>query len=327
MQCAGVRFTMQAMRVLVTGGAGFIGSHIVHSLLGRGVEVAVLDNLLTGHRHNLPPEAVFYQVDLRDRQELARVMAQFRPTHISHQAAQSSVKISVDQPLLDAGINLIGGIHLLEEAVRANVEQLVFASTGGALYGEVPADQRAAEHWPARPKSPYAGSKAAFEVYLEVYRQTFGLSSTVLRYGNVYGPRQDPHGEAGVVAIFAGRMLDGKPLRINARHTEGDDGCVRDYIHVDDVVEANWLALRGGLEGTYNVGTGQGHTTRDILQGLMAALEVQSTIEYGPPRAGDLERSVLDPARLLAAGWRPQVDFAEGIQQTAHWFRAARQAP
>lgn len=315
------------MRVLVTGGAGFIGSHIVQSLAERGVEVAALDNLLTGHRHNLLPEVPFFEVDLCQRGEVARVMAEFRPTHISHQAAQSSVKISVDQPLLDAKINLIGGLNLLEEALRANVQQIVFSSTGGALYGEVPDGRRAAEDWPARPKSPYAGSKAAFEIYLEVYRQTFGLASTTLRYGNVYGPRQDPHGEAGVVAIFAGRILEGKPLRLYARQTEGDQGCVRDYIHVDDVVSANILALQGGLQGTFNVGTGQGHTTQDILQVLTQALQGDVPVEFAPPRAGDLERSVLDPSRLLGSGWRPQVGFANGIAQTAHWFRAARQAP
>jgi len=308
------------MRVLVTGGAGFIGSHIVESLLEEGLEVAVLDNLSTGKRENVPKGVYFYKVDLRDREELERVFREFRPTHVSHQAAQASVKVSVENPVLDFEVNLLGGLNLLEAMRKWGAEKLVFASTGGAIYGEVPEGEAAEETWPPRPKSPYAASKAAFEHYLSAYGQNYGLRWVSLRYGNVYGPRQDPHGEAGVVAIFAERVLKGEPVTLYARRTPGDEGCVRDYIFVKDVVRAHNLALKS-LEGVYNVGTGEGHTTQEVLQAVAEAAGKTSAVNPAPPRPGDLERSVLSPAKLLAHGWRPEVGFAEGIRLTVEYFR------
>ncbi|MFS8582639.1 MAG: NAD-dependent epimerase/dehydratase family protein, partial [Limnochordales bacterium] len=225
-----------AMRALVTGGAGFIGSHLADALLERGAQVAVLDSLATGRRENVAPGAEFFEADLRDRDAVLQAVGRFRPTHIFHQAAQASVKVSVDDPLLDAHVNVIGGLHLLEAAREAGVKRFVFASTGGALYGEVPDGRAADEGRPLQPKSPYGAGKAAFELYLDVYRQNFGLSYTVLRYANVYGPRQDPFGEAGVVAIFTSRLLRGEPVTLFARKNPGDDGCVRDYVYVGDVV-------------------------------------------------------------------------------------------
>ncbi|MER3557366.1 MAG: UDP-glucose 4-epimerase [Thermus sp.] len=316
------------MRVLVTGGAGFIGSHIAEDLLRRGLEVAVLDNFATGKRENLPQGVRLYEVDLRDKEGVHRAFKDFRPTHLSHQAAQASVKVSVEDPYLDFSINLLGGLHLLEAARSFGVEKVLFASTGGALYGEVPEGERASEDWPPKPKSPYAASKASFEHYLSVYGQNYGLKWVSLRYGNVYGPRQDPHGEAGVVAIFIGRLLEGKPVTLYARKTQGDEGCVRDYIYVQDVVEAHALALFE-LEGVYNVGTGEGHTTQEVLRAVAKALgKDQKGIEVhpAPPRSGDLERSVLSPARLMEKGWRPQVAFEEGVARTAAWFKG-RSAP
>ncbi|GAB5602473.1 NAD-dependent epimerase/dehydratase family protein [Thermus sp. FJN-A] len=309
------------MRVLVTGGAGFIGSHIVESLLREGLEVAVLDNLSTGKRENVPQGLYFYKVDLRDREGLERVFREFRPTHVSHQAAQASVKVSVENPLLDFEVNLLGGLNLLEACRRWRVEKLLFASTGGAIYGEVPEGEAAEETWPPRPKSPYAASKAAFEHYLSAYGQNYGLKWVSLRYGNVYGPRQDPHGEAGVVAIFAERVLKGEPVTLYARKTPGDEGCVRDYVYVGDVVEAHNLALKG-LEGVYNVGTGEGHTTREVLEAVAQAAGRTPQVVQAPPRPGDLERSVLSPHKLMAHGWRPRVGFAEGIRRTVEAFRA-----
>ncbi|MGQ9734998.1 MAG: NAD-dependent epimerase/dehydratase family protein [Thermaceae bacterium] len=311
------------MRVLVTGGAGFIGSYIVEDLLRRGLEVAVLDNLSTGRRENLPPGVPLYEVDLRDKEGVYRVFRDFRPTHVSHQAAQASVKVSVEDPLLDFSINLQGGLNLLEAVRAMGVEKVIFASTGGALYGEVPEGERATEDWPMKPKSPYAASKASFEHYLAAYGQSYGLKWVSLRYGNVYGPRQDPHGEAGVVAIFIGRILAGQPVTLYARKTPGDEGCVRDYIYVEDVVEAHALAL--GLEGVYNVGTGEGRTTQEVLLAAAQALgrkgeEVQ--VQHAPPRPGDLERSVLSPLRLQEKGWRPKTAFEEGVARTAAWFKA-----
>jgi UDP-glucose 4-epimerase len=308
------------MRVLITGGAGFIGSHIAEALLREGLEVAVLDNLSTGKRENVPPGVPFYQVDLRDGEGVERVFREFRPTHVSHQAAQASVKVSVEDPLLDFAVNLAGGMNLLEACRRHGVEKLVFASTGGAIYGEVPEGEAAEETWPPRPKSPYAASKAAFEHYLSAYGQNYGLKWVSLRYGNVYGPRQDPHGEAGVVAIFAERVLKGEPVTLYARRTPGDEGCVRDYIYVGDVAEAHTLALLS-LEGVYNVGTGEGHTTLEVLKAVAEAALKTPEVRHAPPRPGDLERSVLSPLKLMAHGWRPRVGFREGIRLTVEHFR------
>ena len=308
------------MRVLITGGAGFIGSHIAEALLREGLEVAVLDNLSTGKRENVPPGVPFYQVDLRDGEGVERVFREFRPTHVSHQAAQASVKVSVEDPLLDFAVNLVGGMNLLEACRRHGVEKLVFASTGGAIYGEVPEGEAAEETWPPRPKSPYAASKAAFEGYLSAYGQNYGLRWVSLRYGNVYGPRQDPHGEAGVVAIFAERVLKGEPVTLYARRTPGDEGCVRDYVYVGDVAEAHTLALLS-LEGVYNVGTGEGHTTLEVLKAVAEAALKTPEVRHAPPRPGDLERSVLSPHKLMAHGWRPRVGFREGIRLTVEHFR------
>jgi UDP-glucose 4-epimerase len=211
-------------------------------------------------------------------------------------------------------------MNLLEACRRHGVEKLVFASTGGAIYGEVPEGEAAEETWPPRPKSPYAASKAAFEHYLSAYGQNYGLKWVSLRYGNVYGPRQDPHGEAGVVAIFAERVLKGEPVTLYARRTPGDEGCVRDYVYVGDVAEAHTLALKG-LEGVYNVGTGEGHTTLEVLKAVAEAALKTPEVRHAPPRPGDLERSVLSPLKLMAHGWRPRVGFREGIRLTVEHFR------
>ena len=309
------------MRTLVTGGAGFIGSHIAEALISEGHEVAVLDNLSSGKRENLPGGAELFVRDVRDREAVFDVFESFRPTHVSHQAAQISVSQSVKDPYFDAETNVLGGLNVLDAAVESGVKHFVFASSGGAIYGEVPKNQRATEEWLARPASPYAAAKASFEYYLSVYRQQFGLSYTALRYGNVYGPRQDPHGEAGVVAIFSQRLLKGEPVRVYARERRGDEGGVRDYIYVKDVVAANILALEQAVPGVYNVGTGVGHTTIEVLDAVAAALRVIPVVEYGDIRPGDLQRSVLDSGKLVELGWQTNVNFADGIEKTAHWFK------
>lgn len=314
----------EQMRALVTGGAGFIGSHLVDALIERGATVAVLDNLATGKRENVCASAQFFEVDLRDAGAVRGAVQQFRPTHIFHQAAQASVKVSVDDPVTDADVNIIGGLHLLEAARQVGVKRFVFASTGGALYGEVPDGEAATEQWKLLPKSPYGASKAAFEQYLDVYRQNFGLSYTVLRYANVYGPRQDPHGEAGVVAIFIDRLLNNEPVTLFARKTAGDEGCVRDYVYVGDVVAANLLAVEGELDGAFNVGTGIGTTTRQLLAAVEAAVGIEAVVAAAPPRPGDLERSVVDASRLRTAGWQAAVSLADGIARTAASFREQR---
>ncbi|HEX9618973.1 MAG TPA: NAD-dependent epimerase/dehydratase family protein, partial [Polyangiaceae bacterium] len=287
------------MRVLVTGGAGFIGSHVVEQSLAQGWEVSVIDNLSTGRRHNLPHDAHLYEVDLRDRDATLRAVRDFRPEHVSHQAAQPSVAVSVREPRLDADVNVMGGLNLLDActAPGVNVPGLVFASTGGAIYGEVAGGHRAAEGEPPNPLSPYAIHKLAFERLLEVYRLHRGLGFTALRYSNVYGPRQDAHGEAGVIAIFLRRALEGKPLTINARQSAGDDGCVRDYVYVSDVARANVLALKGEIhESVVNVATGIGTTTRDLGRRILAVTGCDVELEPAAKRPGDLGRSVLDPS-------------------------------
>ena len=308
------------MKLLVTGGAGFIGSHIVEGALEQGWEVAALDDLSNGRRENVPSSAKFFQVDIRDAAALERAFAEFKPDVVSHQAAQASVAVSVREPVLDANINVIGGLNVLECARKHGVGRVLFASTGGAIYGEVPDGQKANPSWPALPQSPYATSKLAFERYLATYGIQFGLESTILRYANVYGPRQDPHGEAGVVAIFARRLLEHQSIRVYARKLEGDSGCVRDYVYVSDVVRANLAAARGELSiGTLNIGTGVATPTLEIAHQLERHLKVKGDLGYGPQRPGDVEYSVLDESdyvRLLG----PLTPLEGGLEQTAQWF-------
>lgn len=309
------------MRALVTGGAGFIGSHLVDALVERGAVVAIVDNFANGNEDHVPVDVELFAEDVRDRDAVFEAVRSFRPTHVFHQAAQASVKVSVDDPTTDAAVNIMGGLNVLDAAKEAGVERFVFASTGGALYGEVVDGQSASESWPALPKSPYGASKASFEQYLDVYRQTYGMRSTVLRYANVYGPRQDPYGEAGVVAIFASRLLQGDGVKLFARQTPGDDGCVRDYVAVQNVVNANLLAVERELDGCYNVGTGIGTSTRALLATIEKAVGSDAEVEAAPPRAGDLESSIIDPAKLRAAGWNADVALDEGIRRTVDWFR------
>lgn len=305
------------MRVLVTGGAGFIGSHLVDALLADGHEVHVLDDLSTGRRENVAAGAVLHEVDLRDAAAVRATFEAARPTVVSHQGAQTSVSVSVREPRRDAEINVLGTLAVLDAAVATGVERVVFASTGGAIYGEVPEGERATVDRAPRPLSPYACSKLAGEAYLASWRGEHGLASTVLRYANVYGPRQDPHGEAGVVAIFSKRLLAGEPLQINARREAGDPGCVRDYVYVDDVVAANRRAIAGELvEPVVNVATGVAATTEDLARRLADAAGVEPRVVHAGRRAGDLERSVLDPGALP-----PTVELADGLARTVAWFR------
>ncbi len=313
------------MKILVTGGAGFIGSHIVEQARAQGHEVAVLDNLSSGKRENVPAGVRLFEVDLRDRERTEQVLLEFKPEAVSHQAAQASVSISVKDPALDANVNIIGSIHLFDACEKYGVRRVVFASTGGAIYGEVPEGKRADESTPPVPISPYAISKLAVEHLLGFYRAERGLASTILRYANVYGPRQDAHGEAGVVAIFANRVLKAQPLCINARREQGDAGCVRDYTYVADVARANLLAFEGKLNhSVMNLGTGVTTTTEQLAKRIAGALGKQVALEYTQKRAGDLERSVLDPSRCQEA-LGELVSLDVGIQKTAAWYAEATQ--
>jgi UDP-glucose 4-epimerase len=312
------------MRVLVTGGAGFIGSHIVERLLAAGDDVAVLDNLSTGRRENVPHGVRFYHVDLRDREGTLKALADFRPGAVSHQAAQASVVVSIRDPRLDADVNLIGGLNLLDACVETKVERCVFASTGGAIAGEVGEGDWAREDVVPKPISAYAIHKLALEQHLAVYRAQRGLAYSILRYSNVYGPRQDPHGEAGVIAIFLDSALAGRTLYVNALRTAGDPGCLRDYVYVTDVARMNELALRGAvLEPIANVCTGIGTSTRDLAHTVLRATGRTVPLESRPPRAGDIGLSVLDPT-LPERYLGELVGLEPGLASTAEW--AARQS-
>jgi UDP-glucose 4-epimerase len=309
------------MRILVTGGAGFIGSQVADALIAAGHEVLVVDDLSTGRRENVPERALFRHGDICDGAFLQRVFDEFSPELVSHQAAQTSVAVSTREPRRDAMSNVIGSIELLQQCVRKGVARLVYASTGGAVYGEVPDGERASVDTPARPLSPYACSKFAAECYLRAYAYEHRLRYTILRYANVYGPRQDPHGEAGVVAIFSRRVLAGEPIQINARRTMGDDGCVRDYVFVGDVVRYNLLALEGTLaEPIVNVCTGEETTTRKLARLMGQVCGTSPQLTDGPRRAGDVERSVLQggPAARLV----PPTPLEQGLRETAAWFKA-----
>lgn len=312
------------MRLLITGGAGFIGSHIADAAIARGWHVAVLDDLSSGRRENIPTNVAFFQADIQDVSAVSRVFSEFRPDAVSHQAAQASVAVSVREPQRDASINILGTINVLQNCVTQRVRQVVFASTGGAIYGEVPEGTRASIATLPVPVSPYACSKFAVEKYLECFRKEFGLNFTILRYANVYGPRQDPHGEAGVVAIFCNRMLIDEPVKVFARKTVGDPGCVRDYVYIADVVKANMAALEGRItDRILNVGTGQESNTLQIAQQIRASLGSNSEIQFGNIRPGDVERSLLDADRL-AELLGPVVTIEDGLRQTAEWFRQHR---
>lgn len=307
------------MRILITGGAGFIGSHIADAFIARGDEVLIVDDLSSGKRENLPEGARFEELDIRDAEAVQRVFRSFRPQIVSHQAAQTSVSVSVREPQRDAQINVMGGLEILLASVDVGVHRLIFASTGGAIYGEVPEGERAAPGSPLVPISPYACSKLAFENYLMAYHLTARLPITILRYANIYGPRQDPYGEAGVVAIFSDRIGDGLPVQINAMRERGDAGCVRDYVYVGDVVEANLRAADGLIDETIvNVATGIPTTTEALARSIASSLEREPELIPGPRREGDLQRSVLEPdARAFG---REPIGLDEGIRRTTEWF-------
>lgn len=298
------------MRVLLTGGAGFIGSHVAELLLTEGHEVAVIDNLATGHRANVPPGATFHERDIRE--DCADLFASFRPDVLSHQAAQMDVRRSVREPDYDAEVNVIGTLRLLQQCVASGVRRVIFASSGGAIYGEQSQFPAPEEH-PQYPVAPYGVSKLAGERYLHYYAVEFGLRYVALRYANVYGPRQDPHGEAGVVAIFAGNLAAGAPSTIY-----GTGEQTRDYIHVADVARANLLALTHDGENTaFNIGTGIETSVNELYALLASAADSDLSPRHEAGMPGEQRRSSIDPARAGGAlGWRPEVALADGLAST-----------
>jgi UDP-glucose 4-epimerase len=308
-----------ARRVLITGGAGFIGSTAADQFLAAGWDVAILDDLSSGKRGNVPAGARFYPVDVRSEAALEAVKKE-RPEVICHQAAQIDVRRSMSDPRFDADVNVGGLLNLMQAAVAAgSVEHVVFASSGGATYGDTDVIPTPESH-PQRPVSCYGAAKAASEIYLGVYRANHGIKVTALRYANVYGPRQDPHGEAGVVAIFCGRLLDGKPCTIY-----GDGAQTRDYVFVGDVARANVLAAEKRFDGPLNVGTGIETDVNRIYAHLARAAGVSRSPEHAPGRMGEQKRSCVDPAAAAKAiGWKPEVAIEDGLARTLEFFRKQR---
>jgi UDP-glucose 4-epimerase len=305
------------MKILVTGGAGFIGSHTVDALVAAGQhQVSIIDNLSAGKRHQVNSAARFHEIDLRDADAVLRVITAERPEVIVHLAAQMDVRRSVADPSFDAQVNVVGFLNLIESARQHGLRRVIFSSTGGAIYGEQEKFPAPEDH-PLHPVSPYGVAKLATEAYLFFYKVQYGIDYTALRYGNVYGPRQDPHGEAGVVAIFCGRMLEGKPCTIY-----GDGKQTRDYIFVGDVVRANLAAANANVSGAINVGTGIETTVNDLYHTLGTVADVTRAPEYAPVRPGEQSRSVISPARAAQLlNWRPQVDLAHGLDRTFTYFK------
>jgi UDP-glucose 4-epimerase len=304
------------MRIVVTGGAGFIASHIVDAYLERGHEVHIVDDLSTGQSGNLNPRADLHEIDIADP-KAARLIERIKPDALCHHAAQMDVRHSVADPGFDARVNIIGFINLLEACKNCAVKKVLFASSGGAVYGEQDVFPAAEAH-PTRPASPYGVSKRAGELYLSYYQQAFGLPYIALRYANIYGPRQSAKGEAGVVAIFLSLLLTGKTPVIN-----GDGGQTRDYVYVGDVVAANAAALDSPFVGAVNIGTGVETDVVTIFEHLRRAVGSQIEAVHGPAKPGEQRRSCLD-ARLAAQvlGWRPQTALADGLRRTAEYYRA-----
>ncbi|MDT8324672.1 MAG: NAD-dependent epimerase/dehydratase family protein [Bacteroidota bacterium] len=304
------------MNVLITGGAGFIGSSIADAYRDLGHDLVIVDNLSTGVLENVPKGATFYQMDIRD-EGLADIVAEHKIDVINHHAAQIDVRRSVEDPRYDLSVNVLGSLNVIEAGQRHDVRRIIFASSGGAGYGEqeyYPADEK----HPIAPCSPYGITKVTVERYLHYFHLVRGLTYTVFRYTNVYGPRQNPHGEAGVVAIFCDKLLDGDNPVIN-----GDGLQTRDYVYVDDVVRANVLAL--GMEGsdTFNVSTNVETTVNTIFRVLNEELGSPAGEKHGPGKSGEQQRSVCAYDKLHAAfGWQPAVAIDDGLRRTLAWFRA-----
>ena len=302
-------------KVLVTGGAGFIASHIVDRYISEGYDVAVIDDLSSGRIENLNPKASFHKIDIRDK-GISAVFEKEKPDIVNHHAAQMDVRRSVADPAFDAEVNILGMLNLLENSIKFGAKKFIFASSGGAVYGEQ-VTFPATESHPTNPLSPYGISKLAGEKYLFYYKETYRLDYVALRYANVYGPRQNPHGEAGVVAIFTTRLLKREQPVIN-----GDGKQTRDYVYVKDVVEANWQATVRNFCGPVNIGTGIETDVNELFSELVKLTESKAEEVHGPAKAGEQRRSVIDNRKAGdALGWKPKVSLEEGLKETVQFFK------
>lgn len=303
------------MKILVTGGAGFIGSHVVDIFIEAGHDVVVVDNLSTGRISNLNPKAKLYQLDIRSP-ELETVFATERPEVVDHHVAQIDVRRSVADPIYDANINVLGGLNVLTQAIKYGTRKFIYPSSGGAVYGEpvyLPCDEK----HPVTPLCPYGATKYMLELYLYMYHQTHGLDYSVLRYANVYGPRQDPNGEAGVVAKFAGQMMRQGPITIF-----GSGEQVRDFIYVKDCARANLMVLEKGSGQVFNLGVGVGATINQLFAEMKAITGYTLEADYGPTRAGETFQIYLDASYAKQAlGWEPLVSLPDGLRETMAYFQ------
>jgi len=305
------------MRILVTGGAGFIGSNVVDAYLAEGHSVAVVDDLSTGKKSNLDSRVEFYDADIRDNGALTQIFDKFQPEIISHQAAKADVRESLQKPQLYADVNIIGSLNLLEHARRVGTKKIIYAGTGGATYGE-PQYLPVNEEHPVNPLDPYGASKHQVEHYLFLYHHNYGLNYTVLRYPNVYGPRQNPFGEAGVIAIFTYKMLNGETPTIF-----GNGEKQRDFCYVGDVARANVLSLDKGDNQIYNIGSGVGTSINTIYEKLQKATGFTQPAHYAPDKPGEVSKIYLDPTKAKRdLGWEVTVSLDEGLQRTVDSLRA-----
>lgn len=304
-------------KILVTGGAGFIGSHVVDAFLAEGHQVAIFDNLSTGVRENIPPNVEFFEGDITDAVRVKEVLETYRPEVIDHHAAHIQVGNSVIDPHFDANANIFGVLNIMQVAKDlGTVKKVIMASTGGAMYGDQPLPFT--ETMIPQPVSPYGISKRSGEMYLYFYFAQYGISFTALRYSNVYGPRQNPHGESGVVAIFLERLLQNKPVVIH-----GDGTNTRDYVYVVDVARANLLALNYQGIGEFNIGTQTETSTNDVFKNVVSLLGIDVPENHGPARPGEQKRSSLSYEKAKQVlGWEPQVKFAEGLEKTVRYFQS-----
>ena len=304
------------MRILVTGGAGFIGSHLTEAFVGAGHDVVVVDNLSSGRREQVAAGARFHEADIRSA-DAARIVADEKPDVLCHYAAQMNVRHSVEDPAFDADVNVVGLLRMLEAARKAGTRTTLFASSGGTVYGEVESLPTAEDHAPV-PLCPYGVSKLTGEHYLEYYHRIHGMRYVALRYANVYGPRQDPHGEAGVVAIFARALLAGQGARIF-----GDGLQTRDYVFVGDVVRANLAALESSWCGPVNIGTGDETNVVELHARLRRLTGCDAMPEHAPAKEGEVRRSVLSCTRAAQVlGWKPSITLDEGLLATVDFFRS-----
>ncbi len=307
------------MKILITGGAGFIGSHVADACLEAGHQVVVVDDLSSGSTQNLDPRVKFYQLDIRSA-ALGEVFAAEKPDVVNHHAAQVSVPRSVENPLLDAEINICGLINVLQNCVKHRIKKVIFISSGGAIYGEAE-EYPTTEHYLPQPLSVYAINKLGGENYLRFYRHQYGLNYTVLRYANVFGPRQVAQGEAGVVSIFVEKLLSGEAPALYA-YPEEPEGMIRDYVYVKDVVRANLAVLDQGDNDVFNIGTCLETTTSQLYKTILWQLGSDIQPLRGPARKGDLRRSMLDSSKAFKElGWSPIYSLEDGIRETIAYFR------